>query len=379
MRHELTYGCFALLLVACGEGRSVSEPQGSASTSSVDAAVAKPGASSEHERLLFGKVTDESGRPIEGVMVRLQNTETLLAESVFTDRRGVYRLPTDLSGALSVRTRVPYFSDRELSISFADKTVVEMDIQLTAMASDEEISTSLPSVFHFNQIAFDEDPASVLSRSGFQRDCAGCHQFGNEFTRRDRDQSLWSPTIARMHAYFGNSDTELIARRAAMLDMSGPYGDTVMTRPDFAVDAEVHSAKIYEYPLEDVIFPHDAEISPVDGMSYSVDRLGDTMVVTEFDTGGSTHTPMPPPKRPAEEGANGYTSRSSKPGPHSLALGGGNLWYTTNATSDEIGVFDAASQEWRESYVVPTPGRYPHTVRIDSQNIVWFTLAGSEQ
>ncbi len=379
MRHELACVCMAIVLIACGDGRPVSEPQDLASASSADATAAKQAASSDHEHLLFGRVTDDNGRPIEGVMVRLQNAEALLAESVFTDRDGVYRLTTDLSGTLSVRTRVPYYSDREFEVSFAEKNVVESDIELAAMASDEEISASLPSVFHFNQIAFDEDPTSVLSRSGFQRDCAGCHQFGNEFTRRDRDQSLWSPTIARMHAYFGNTDAELIARRAAMLDMSGPYGDTVMTRPSFPVDPEAHSAKIYEYPLEDVIFPHDAEISPVDGKSYSVDRLGDTMVVTDLVTGGSTHIDMPSPKRPAEQNANGYTSRSSKPGPHSLALGKGNLWYTTNSTSDEIGVFDAASQKWRESFVVPEPGRYPHTVRIDAKNIVWFTLAGSEQ
>ncbi|MEM6857341.1 MAG: carboxypeptidase regulatory-like domain-containing protein [Pseudomonadota bacterium] len=333
----------------------------------------------DEEHLLHGRVSDTDGNPIAGVMVRLKDTDLLMAESVFTDTDGFYQLPTDLVGQLSVRTRVPYYSDQRISVSVDETSEVELNIELQEMQSDAEISNSLPSVFHFNQISFDLDPQSVLSRSGFQRDCAGCHQFGNELTRSDRDGRLWSATIRRMHGYLGDTDEALIARKSEMLDLSGPYGDLVKARPDFPVIPEMAAAKIYEFPLKDVLFPHDAEISPVDGKSYSVDRMGDAMIVTDLDTGLSTRIDMPPPLRPAVEDANGYTSRSSKPGPHSLAMGGNGLWYTTNATSDEIGVFDPQKQAWVNSYVVPEPARYPHTVRIDANNTVWFTLAGSEQ
>lgn len=329
--------------------------------------------------LIYGRVTSDEGQPVAGVMVRIQNTETLLAETVYSNAQGHYVLPTNLSGVLELRTRVPYFKDETVDVSFAEEPIKNLNIQLREMRTDREVSDSLPSVFHFNMIEFDEDPDSIFSRNSFQRDCAGCHQFANEFTRRDRDESLWSPTIARMHAYLGSIDEETTERRAEMLDMNGPYGDTVMVRPKFPVDEEIFTAKIYEYPLEYVAFPHDAEISQNDGKSYAVDRHGHAMVVTDLATGENTFVDMPPPSRSAEEGANGYTSRSGDPGPHSLALGRDNLWYTTNATSDEIGVFDATTQTWRDSFVLPEPARYPHTIRIDQQNIVWFTLAVSDQ
>ncbi|MEM6826388.1 MAG: carboxypeptidase regulatory-like domain-containing protein [Pseudomonadota bacterium] len=331
------------------------------------------------EHLLFGHVTDADGNPASGVMVRIKDSDSLIAESVFTDADGFYQLPTNLDGELALRTRVPYYRDQTIDVSFNADEAVKLNINLEAMESDEEISNSLPSVFHFNQIEFDQDPDSVLSRSGFQRDCAGCHQFGNEFTRMDREGGLWSATIRRMHGYMGNADADLIARRAAMLDLDGPYGEPVRARPQFPVIPEMTMAKIYEYPLKDVIFPHDAEISEVDGLSYSVDRLGDAMVITDMQTGKSVYVKMPDPLRPAVENANGYTSRSFKPGPHSLAMGTDELWYTTNATSDEIGVFDPKTQSWVKSYIVPEPARYPHTVRIGADGIVWFTLAGSEQ
>lgn len=358
-----------LALSACGGAVEESPPRTESSHSDASEAISEPTSA----RTLRGQISGLDDSPLEGVMVRLQNTETLLAETVYTNFEGAYVLPTDLSGPLELRTRVPYHSDERVEVVFDDQSTLELNIALRPMASDEEISDSLPSVFHFNQIEFDQDPESVLSRSAFQRDCAGCHQFGNEFTRRDREESLWSPTIARMHAYLGNLDQKIIARRAAMLDPKGPYGDTVMIRPDFAVDPELYSAKIYEYPLEYVAFPHDAEISPVDGKSYAVDRHGHMMVVTDLGSGENTFIDQPSPERTAEDGANGYTSRTGDPGPHSLALGDGNLWYVTNATSDEIGVFDANTQSWRESYIIPEPGRYPHTIRVDKKNIVWYT------
>ncbi|MEP1144215.1 MAG: carboxypeptidase regulatory-like domain-containing protein [Henriciella sp.] len=329
--------------------------------------------------LIQGQITNSEGAPIKGVMVRLQDTDTLLAETVYTNALGRFALPTNLSGPLEVRTRVPYHADQSVPVSFEEKAILNLDFELREMRSDREISDSLPSVFHFNLIEFDEDPDSVLSRNSFQRDCAGCHQFGNEFTRRGRDETLWSPTIARMHAYLGNLDEDITERRSQMLDMSGPYGGTVMLRPEFPVDKEIFSAKVYEYPLEYVAFPHDAEISQNDGKSYAVDRHGHSMVITNLETGENTFVDMPPPSRGADADGNGYTSRSGDPGPHSLALGKDNLWYTTNATSDEIGVFDATTQTWRDSFVLPEPARYPHTIRIDKQNIVWFTLAVSDQ
>ena len=44
------------------------------------------------EHLLFGHVKDADGNPASGVMVRIKDSDSLIAESVFTDADGFYQL-----------------------------------------------------------------------------------------------------------------------------------------------------------------------------------------------------------------------------------------------------------------------------------------------
>ena len=245
------------------------------------------------------------------------------------------------------------------------------------MKTEDEISDSLPAVYHFGSIQFDDDPDSYLSKNLMQRDCTGCHALGTPITRWTRPAEGWLPTMQRMHGYVANQDEEKMELRAQRL-AAAFNGKPLKARPDFSIDPAVHNAKIYEIPLPDVLFPHDMDISHVDGLAYTVDRFGDKMIVTDLLTGASTHYAQPPSSREHVEGYS-YTGKSHKPGPHSLALGENNLWYTTNASSTEIGVFDASTRTWKASYVLPDKTAYPHTVRIDKKDNVWFTLAASEQ
>lgn len=332
----------------------------------------------ESNNVLTGKISDSKGNPINGVMVRLKDSTTGISETVYTDQSGEYRLPTNMSGKLALRTRIPYFSDVKEQLSIKDGSMLQKDFSLEPMVSDKEISDSLPGVFHFGEIAFDPDPTSPFSKASFQRDCAGCHQFGNEFTRQPRTVELWTPTVARMHGYMGNRDENAIARRSQMI-VDAFQGKSLTFKPAFSVDSEIHNAKIYEYEWEGILFPHDADVSTTDGMVYAVDRHGYKMIVTDLSTGKSEYIDQPPSDREADVSGNGYTSRSGQPGPHSLALGKNNIWYTTNATDDTIGVFDAKTKQWKKSYILPEPARYPHTLRVDKENIIWFTLAVSDQ
>lgn len=333
---------------------------------------------SDSNNVLTGTVFDSEGNPVDGVMVRIKDATTGISETVYTDLSGEYRLPTNMSGKLVVRTRVPYFSDVTEQLSIEDGSTLKKDFALKSMVGDKEISDSLPGVFHFGEIAFDPDPASPFSKASFQRDCAGCHQFGNEFTRQPRPAEFWTPTVARMHGYMGNRDENAIGRRSKMI-VDAFQGKSLTFKPAFPVDSEIHNAKIYEYEWEGILFPHDADISTTDGMVYAVDRHGNKMIVTDLSSGKTEYVDQPPSDREADAGGNGYTSRSGLPGPHSLALGANNLWYTTNATDDTIGVFDAKAKQWKKSYILPEPARYPHTLRVDKENIIWFTLAVSDQ
>ncbi|MEP4486726.1 MAG: carboxypeptidase regulatory-like domain-containing protein [Halioglobus sp.] len=326
-----------------------------------------------------GVITDAESKPIKGAIVRVKDAETNLAETVYSDARGQFTLETGMeSDNLELRVRAPYYRDQKGLISLQADTQLEQKIVMERMTGDQEISDSLPAIFHFSKLPFEPGDDDEFNRADFQRDCAGCHQFGNAFTRWPRTAEQWIPTVKRMHGFMGNQDEAMIARRAELL-AKGYDGKPVMFRPDFEIDDVVLDAKIYEYALPGIIFPHDAEVSPEDGLVYTVDRHGYKMIVTNLESGESRYVDQPYSKTPLDSNGNGYTGRSNKPGPHSLSLGKNGLWYVTNATSSSIGVFDAKKSQWSDEYVLPLPAHYPHTIRVDKQNIVWFTLAGSQQ
>jgi len=329
--------------------------------------------------VLTGTIKGNDGQPINGAMVRLKDAEKNLAETVYSNAHGNFTLQTELDGGnLELRVRAPYYRDSKGLVALENDTRLQQKIVMERMTGDQEISDSLPAIFHFSKLPFETGEGDVFNRADFQRDCAGCHQFGNAFTRWPRTAEQWLPTVRRMHGYGGNKDEGLIAKRAELL-AKGYDGKPVTDRPQFPVASELNSAKIYEYALPGIIFPHDAEVSHDDGLIYTVDRHGNKMVITDIKSGESRYIDQPITKKPLAKGDSGYTGRSHLPGPHSLTLGKNNLWYTTNATSASIGVFDASKAAWVNEYVLPMPAHYPHTIRADKQGVIWFTVAVSQQ
>jgi len=328
--------------------------------------------------LLTGVVKDDQSKPLNGVMVRVSNEASGISQSVFTDDKGRYELSTRLTGDVTVRFRLPYYRDETNRLMLTVGKSVEQKAILKPMTDLAEISESLPSAYHFGNLAFDKDPKAINSRQHLQRDCAGCHALGNSVTLAPRPLDQWVDMVAMMQGFLGNPDPKLIESRAALLH-AGFQGQAPKVRPVFPVDAETQQAVIHEYRLENTIFPHDADINPADGLIYTVDRTASQMAVTDLDTGKSVFFKQPPSMRPAVGKGDSYSSRSKEPGPHSLALGKTGYWYTTNAGSDEIGVFDPKTRTWKASFVLPAPARYPHTIRIGRDGIIWFTLAASSQ
>jgi streptogramin lyase len=327
---------------------------------------------------LSGVVKDARGKPLNGVMVRVSDEASGLADNVFTDAKGKYALSTRLSGDVVVRFRLPYYQDETRKLRLAAGQPVAQAATLKRMTVAADISESLPSGYHFGNLSFDKNPTAIFSRGNLQRDCAGCHALGNTVSRAPRPLDQWVEVVKRMQGYLGNPDPKLIERRAALLS-AGFRGQAPKVRPVFPINAELHTAVIHEYMLENILFPHDADISATDGLMYTVDRTGNQMVVTDLVAGKSVYIEQPPSTRPAVEGGNSYSARSKDPGPHSLVLGKTGYWYTTNAGSDEIGVFDPKTQTWKDSFVLPEPARYPHTIRVGGDGLIWFTLAASSQ
>ncbi|MFO1322390.1 MAG: carboxypeptidase regulatory-like domain-containing protein [Burkholderiales bacterium] len=329
---------------------------------------------------LSGHVKDEQGRPVVGAMVSVADGTRGMAESVFTGRTGGYTLRTGLWGNLKLRVRKAYYADASRDVTVANSESITVDVALSALKTDQEISDALPSLSHFSRIAFDAE--GPFSRAKFARDCLSCHAIGNSFTRTPRPPEGWLPTVQRMHGYIGNGDAKAMQRRAELLS-AGLDGKPVTSRPVFPIDPELYKARILQYRLDGAGVPHDAEYSHRDGKVYTVDMFVDQIIVTDLKTGRHEKHPetadgLPPGGAFTKMGAPAPYGLTISRAPHSLAEGADGKWYLTESIGGSIGAFDPVKKTY-EHFDVGNGAVYPHSVRVDRKGIVWFTIAFSNQ
>jgi DNA-binding beta-propeller fold protein YncE len=336
---------------------------------------------------LTGTIKDDTGKLMEGVLVRITDDIAGVSESVYTNPQGQYILMTGLQGTLKLRTRSPYFKDSKSTVELAANSVSKEDVVMFPMTTDEEISESLPAAYHFGNLPFEEGDDADFNRYQFQRDCLSCHQMGNPFTRVPRSAESWAVTIERMHRMVGNFDSVLRDRRSVIL-AEGFNGQPTMARPVFPLDETLSETKIYEYMLDRAFVPHDSIAHPTNGLIYTVDQALDHMVITDPKTGQSEYVIQSDggamtyhEGNPNEGSEVGLFNPTDRHGPHSLDLATNGKYYVTNTGSTSIGVFDPATNQWEASWKIPRESGavYPHTIRGDKKGFVWFTFAGSEK
>ena len=336
--------------------------------------------------VLTGTVSNEEGRAMEGVLVRLTDAAAGVSESVYTDAQGRYVLVTTLQGELQLRLRTPYFSDATATVELAGSGTVTQDMTMAAMTDPMEISNSLPAAYHFGSLPFETGEDADFNRLQFQRDCLSCHQIGNPMTRIPRTPESWAVSIERMHRYLGNFDYKLRDARSVLLS-EGFNGKPLTVRPEFPLDPSMRTTKLYEYRLERAGVPHDAIYNPKDGLLYTVDQAFDHMAITDPATGQTEYVTQAGGEAmhyragfSEDNPVIGEFNPGARHGPHSLAMGHDGKYYVTNAGSRSIGVFNPETRAWEPAHLIDesTGAVYPHTIRVDQAGMVWFTLAGSE-
>jgi streptogramin lyase len=330
---------------------------------------------------LAGSVKGASGQRIAGALVTVTDVPRGLSESVYSDASGRFSMQTQLSGRLVLRVRAPYFADLWRMLELLPEGRARQTLILQPMTAPQEIADSLPAAYHFVGLPFDD--GGPFGRGQFQRDCISCHQLGNSITRAPRRAEDWAVTVRRMHGYLGNADEALVAERSQILSR-GFDGRLTELRPKFPFDPMIARAKIVEYRLDKAQVPHDAEVSPDDGLVYTVDQFAEQMAITNLDTGRTDYVAMPEEGSPvggkfAKLGMPLLFNRALHRGPHSLAIGADGRWYTTDSIAGRIGVFDPHKREWEKSFEIGGRSLYPHTIRFDRTGHAWFTIAYSDQ
>lgn len=327
---------------------------------------------------LTGTVSTENGKPVMGALVTVFNEAKSRRETVYTSADGRYTIRTDFAGKLDVRARVANFQDSRTAVELAADQLATVDFTLRHFESPQAASDALSASAHNAKLPW----AGVNERAPFVSQCNYCHQIGNSLTRAPRSQKEWANvTIARMEGYFAMLSSSEIKSVSSVLSR-GFDGKPVDAVHNYGATPELARAKTEEWLVGDAMsFIHDTDVGEDDRL-YGTDEGHDLIWTLDRKTGQIEKYPLPDIDLPVGGVFSGFQMPigifTGKHGPHSSAQAKDGRFWITNALSGTIMSFDPVSKVFK-TYPVGNDALYPHTIRIDQEGIVWFTIVASNQ
>jgi virginiamycin B lyase len=310
-----------------------------------------------------GTVSDQAGRPVEGVMVSAIDDEHRKWTSVFSQYDGSFSISGLRNVKHNVRTRLMGLADEWIS----DVVVGSNDMVIqTRAAVGNELEVQRPASSAFSMLAFDND----RDKLNFKMNCSYCHQVGTRGFRTPEKPVDWETMLRRMDGFGGlypHTQNTIIGR------LMNTYKDDAVDKwptfiPPPAPTGLATAATItmweMDKPLEGSF--HDLELGR-DGKVYAVNISRHRMIA--LDPVSGTQTAIEFPQR-------SYA-------PHSIETANdGSLWMTM-CSSGQMARYDIETGEFVVCSSAEAPrkrGNYPHTLRInpkDPEGLIWYTDAGS--
>ena len=309
-----------------------------------------------------GKVVDQAGKPIAGVMVSAIDDAHRKWTSVFTQKDGTFAIAGLRNVAHSVRARLSGWADQWTSSVQAgtDGMVIK-----ARRANARELELQRPSSSALGMLKFD-NPRDKLN---FKMMCTYCHQVGSKGFRTPEEPVDWETMIRRMDGFAGlyqhTQDTIIPRLRLTYSDAAVKKWPQFVPPP--APRGLAASATIIMWELDKVLEGsfHDLELGR-DGKVYAVNISKHRMIVLNPKTGKQTAVKFP---------RRTYA-------PHSIETANdGSLW-TTMCASGKMVRYDIYTKEFEVYSSAEAPkrrGSYPHTLRInpkDPEGLIWYTDAG---
>ena len=344
------------------------------------------------------QVRGEDGRPLGLVMVTLlpaapakvddsdngypasgRPQQALFEHTRFTDAHGATTLP-DVRGAWTLRLRKPGYQDLRISGKELEKrSLVTLRTERDPRALAEQAPSNAWTATLERAI-----PDTAL-RKEFLLHCGFCHQQGSSFLRGERSASEWDSAIKRMVRYGSRLSSQAQKDLPAVLEQ---HWKEVNARPEQVPAATpwrqtLASARIAELPLGDRFSQMHDFLMHSNGKVYVGDNLQDRLYEVDPDTGAYTVYKIPPQPGDKLGGLlagrlRDFPKHETYQGIHSLAESrkDGHVFITPSYQRRLI-EFDPVTKRFQAHEM--DSGFYPHTVRIDAKDRVWFTLALSNQ
>jgi virginiamycin B lyase len=241
---------------------------------------------------------------------------------------------------------------------------------------------SYPSNVWLSRLTFDGDEAL---KKNFQLNCAFCHQQASPFMRSERTEEQWLSTFERMNSYGARLPEDDQPRVARLLQQE--YRE-LREHPESVPEprrweAHLSGIEMTEWPIGDGFSQmHDFLLHP-NGYVYIGDNLFDRIYELDPTTGRYTVYKVPHDPDMRLGGIMGNRFKSfpkmyNYMGVHSFAYSkkDGNI-FITPSMQQALLEFDVKTKQFI-THEMPG-GYYPHTIRVDARDRVWFTLALSSQ
>jgi len=340
-------------------------------------------------------VTGPDGKPIPTVMVSRQPIKPAVVDSSdhgypasgkpqqayvelarFTDASGRAELPA-ADHAWKVRLRKPGYQDRSVSAS----ELGTQPLVLTPERDPAALAAQQPANAWSSTIDFGD----VNLKKEFMLQCNFCHQQGGALLRRERSAEEWRVAMQRMVRYGARLSSVGQERIPAMLEAHWKkiHANPALVPSGTPWDPSLASATIRELPIGDAMSQMHDLLLHSNGLVYVGDNLQDRVYEVDPATGKYTVYKIPP--KPGDQlggllagRLRDFPKHETYQGIHSLAESPKDQHiFITPSYQRRLIEFDPKSKAF--TYHEMGGGFYPHTLRFDAKDRVWFTLALSNQ
>lgn len=313
----------------------------------------------------------DNGYPPVGVLNRSSATYTQ-----FTDIEGRVKFETFNNEKVRYRLRKPGYKDQTIEL-MGDQTwraVLEIEHDPVALAASRPANTWLAAL----ELETDLKKHYIMQ-------CGFCHQQGSMYLRRDRSVEMWDETIYRMVNYGARLADDAQEDLPQLLHEQ--YGK-LNANPELVPkgtpwDENLQKSSLIEWPIGDSFSQMHDLLYHSSGKIYVGDNLQDRMYEIDAKTGEYVVYKLPKEEWDQHGGLLGsrlkdFPKHETFAGIHSFAESAkdGNIFITASY-QQRIIEFNPKTKEWTNHHI--NAGYYPHTLRVDEADNVWFTLALSNQ
>jgi streptogramin lyase len=341
-------------------------------------------------------VTDPAGQTLATVMVRERRAggPNLDTSDNGYQAPGVTRIVSpEITRFTDAAGRVE-FADRSEPMEYLVRRPGYQDLAIQPPLEQRELAVTLVPETDPMKLAEAKPASSWLgaldlgdaeTKLHFQLQCTFCHQQGNAFIRMERTPGEWRDIIGRMLRYGARLSSQ--DQRALPERLSAGYRK-LRENPQLLADPlpwspELAGVTITEWPLGDIFSQVHDMLYAANGLAYVADNIQDRLYEVNPRTNEVTVYKIP--HREGEKNGGllagrlrDFPKHDSTSNAHSLAESrvDGHIFITPSAQRRLV-EFDPESKQFILHEM--DEGFYPHTIRVDAQDRVWFTVALSNQ